>query len=211
MTEEAGQRRQRKHDRQKQIILAAASRLFAQHGYNDVTIRRIAEEADCSQGLFYSYFSHKLDILHHLCEETFEMLEARLDAVIGATQAAGPALLAASLEFAHFCTEHPHHFKVFLMASTDFGDQRAVEFIGERGLATFHRLRHIYEAADLPVEKPHGSFIWWNGLKGVVDFVNLHRERPWFDAEALLRQTIATQWRGHGGRNSVWEKWVQRG
>jgi AcrR family transcriptional regulator len=147
--------------------------------------------------MLYSYFTDKTDILRHLCDETFEHLDEILEALAQRQLAPLEHLVEASREFARFSLENPHHFKVFLMASTDFGDIKAVDFIGERGLASFQRLRAIYEAADLMVERPHGSLIWWNALKGVIDFVNLHRAAPWFDAPRLLEVTIATLVEGH--------------
>lgn len=197
MTQNSEERRQRKHDRQKQLLLAAASRLFAQQGYNSVTVRRIAEEADCSQGTLYGYFADKADILKHLCEETFTRLGKSLDEVEERRLSPRECLLEASRVFAEFCIGNPHHFKVFLMASTDFGDEKAVEFIGRMGIESFHRLRRIYEAVGFHVESPMGSFAWWNGLSGVVSFVNLHRERPWFDGKRLIAVCLETMLQGH--------------
>ncbi len=197
MSAESESRRQRKHDRQKQLLLNAASRLFAEQGYNSVTVRRIAEAADCSQGMLYSYFTDKADILRHLCEETFEHLDDSLDLVAARKLPPVEHLLAASREFVRFSLDNPHHFKVFVMASTDFGDTKAVEYIGQRGLAGFLRLRAIYDAAAFPVEAPHGSFVWWNSLKGVIDFINLHRAHPWFDPVRLIDVTLETLLAGH--------------
>lgn len=197
MSQISDERRQRKHDRQKQLLLAAAGRLFAEQGYNSVTVRRIAEEADCSQGTLYTYFADKADILKHLCEETFTRLGKLLDEVEAKKWKPKATLIESSRIFAAFCLDNPHHFKVFLMASTDFGDEKAVEFVGRMGMESFHRLRRIYEATEFPVEKPMGSFAWWNGLKGVVDFVNLHRDKPWFDGERLVEVCIETMLHGH--------------
>lgn len=199
MSESAEPRRQRKHDRQKQQLLAAASRLFAEKGYSSVTVRRIAEAVDVSPATFYNYFGDKTDVLIHLCDETFEQLELALDEAGREAADAVDVLLRSSRAFCEFAVAHPHHFKVFLMAATDFGDRKAVDFVGARGMASFLRLRAVYEAAGFPVEKPHGSFIWWNGLKGIVDFINLHREQPWFDAGRLIEVSLETLLKGHRG------------
>jgi AcrR family transcriptional regulator len=187
-------RRQRKHDHVRQTILASASRLFAEEGFNSTTVRRIAEAADCSQGTLYTHFVDKNAILKHLCEETFAGLNAALDE---AESASGiDALLQASRIFARFAIEHPHHFHMFLMAPSDFGDARAVDFVGAAGMPTFLRLRRFYEQADFAGPQEYGSYIWWNGLKGVVSFILLHQARPFFDAAILIEETIKTLLRG---------------
>jgi AcrR family transcriptional regulator len=191
---ESQDRRRRKHDQVRATILSSASRLFAEEGYNSTTVRRIAEVADCSQGTLYTHFVDKQEILRYLCGETFEGLNAALSSATGAN--GRRRLLSASRIFADFALSHPHHFHVFLMAPSDFGDATAVEYVGREGLNTFHRLRSFYAAAEFQDPDEYGSFVWWNSLKGVVSFILLHRERPFFDAQLLIDQTIATLLRG---------------
>lgn len=193
-------RHHRKFSQQKVSLLGIASELFAAQGYSSVTMRRIAEAASCAPAALYTYFDDKFDILTHLCDETFTGLEAALDAAEQDSLSGEENLLACSRAFCDFCLAHPHHFKVFLMASTDFGDVRAVDLVGQRGMASFHRLRRIYDAAGFTVEQPYGSFIWWSGLKGIVDFINLHRREPWFEGDRLLAVSLDTMTAGHKSR-----------
>jgi AcrR family transcriptional regulator len=51
-------------------ILDSALQLFGQHGYEQTTIRMIAEAAGISQGLLYNYFAGKQDLLRELFEES---------------------------------------------------------------------------------------------------------------------------------------------
>jgi hypothetical protein len=85
---------------------------------------------------------------------------------------------------------------MFIMTQSDFGDIRAVEFVSALGLPTFLRLRKFYEEADFANSKEYGSFVWWNGLKGVISFILLHRAAPFFDGERLIEETIETLLRG---------------
>jgi len=50
----------------KEKILGAAAKLFAESGYNKVTIREIAKAAGVNSALIYYYFSSKSDILSNL-------------------------------------------------------------------------------------------------------------------------------------------------
>jgi AcrR family transcriptional regulator len=65
----------------KQEILDAARDLFVGEGYENVSMRKIAEKVDYAPGTIYLYFKDKTEILDTLCRQTFEKLRARLDAI----------------------------------------------------------------------------------------------------------------------------------
>src|SRR6266852_4924956 len=55
-------------------ILDAARELFVTHGYQEVSIRKIAERIVYSPAAIYSYFPSKDDIFFALAEEGFRLL-----------------------------------------------------------------------------------------------------------------------------------------
>jgi TetR/AcrR family transcriptional regulator, fatty acid metabolism regulator protein len=57
-----------------ETILAAASRAFAEKGYETTSITEIARAADVSDGLIYKYFSNKRDLLEHVLRKFYEGL-----------------------------------------------------------------------------------------------------------------------------------------
>jgi TetR/AcrR family transcriptional regulator, fatty acid metabolism regulator protein len=57
-----------------ETILAAASRAFAEKGYETTSITEIARAADVSDGLIYKYFSNKRDLLEHVLRKFYERL-----------------------------------------------------------------------------------------------------------------------------------------
>lgn len=57
-----------KHDK----ILAAAAKVFSQHGFYNSKISQIAREAKVADGTIYLYFKNKDDILISLFEETMD-------------------------------------------------------------------------------------------------------------------------------------------
>ncbi len=72
--------------RNRQLVLAAARRVFLAHGYASATLDAIAEDAGFSKGVVYSQFSSKADMFLALLEarideraEQNERLAARLD------------------------------------------------------------------------------------------------------------------------------------
>ena len=60
----------REHSRTN--ILMTALRLFARYGYEQTSIRMIAQEAEISQGLLYNYYSGKEALLHALFARSME-------------------------------------------------------------------------------------------------------------------------------------------
>src|SRR5690349_15612624 len=51
--------RERKKERTRQLIADAAARLFAERGYEQVSVRDIAREADVAEQTVYNYFPTK--------------------------------------------------------------------------------------------------------------------------------------------------------
>jgi TetR/AcrR family transcriptional regulator, fatty acid metabolism regulator protein len=72
---------QRMRDRYD-TILAAASRAFAEKGYETTSITEIARAADVSDGLIYKYFSNKRDLLERVLEDFYERVIEDLGAKV---------------------------------------------------------------------------------------------------------------------------------
>jgi AcrR family transcriptional regulator len=58
-----------KTDNKKEVILAAALKLFALNGYSATPISLIAKEAGVSQGLMYNFFKSKKELLREMILE----------------------------------------------------------------------------------------------------------------------------------------------
>ena len=57
----------------KSRIVAAAWKLFYEHGYDDTTVEEIVEESGTSKGSFYHYFSGKDALLSSLSDLTINI------------------------------------------------------------------------------------------------------------------------------------------
>jgi len=67
-------RKERQKEKLKAKILEAARALFIEHGYEDTSIRSIAERIEYSPTTIYLYFKDKDDIFFELHREGFELL-----------------------------------------------------------------------------------------------------------------------------------------
>src|SRR5712691_9823525 len=72
------ERRAREKKELRQEILDAASELFVREGFENVSMRRIADKIEYSPTTIYLYFKDKAELLEQVCAETFSRLVQRL-------------------------------------------------------------------------------------------------------------------------------------
>jgi len=70
------------------LILDAAIRVFAEHGYHGARVGDIAEDAGVAHGLLYHYFSSKDEVLRTIFVENWGELIGRFRAVEGSDEPA---------------------------------------------------------------------------------------------------------------------------
>lgn len=63
-----------------QRLLAAATRLFAEQGYDRTSVQEIVEAAGVTKGALYHYFGSKDDLLHEVYARVLRLQQERLDA-----------------------------------------------------------------------------------------------------------------------------------
>ena len=64
------ERRARERAQLRQQILSAARELFVNEGYENVSMRKIANKIEYSPTTIYLYFKDKADLLDSVCKET---------------------------------------------------------------------------------------------------------------------------------------------
>jgi AcrR family transcriptional regulator len=97
-------------------ILDAASQLFGKEGYENVSIRRIAELAGCSQMAMYRHFPDKSALIRHLCTEMYRQFTIDLHERYDALPDPKERLLQALRDFILVSHKNPHHYRLtFLM------------------------------------------------------------------------------------------------
>jgi AcrR family transcriptional regulator len=74
--------RQTQKQATRERVLAAARDLFQEIGYEETTIRKVAERAEVSVGSVFTTFSGKAEILSQVMEDRLDSLYAELEQVI---------------------------------------------------------------------------------------------------------------------------------
>lgn len=113
------ERRQEERDRRRTEIVDAADLLYAEAGWDAVTMDQVARRARLSRGLVYVYFKDKADLHLALVERALERLRLRLEAArtdeprgIDEIEAIGRAYVAYSRELPHYfdaCARYQSH------------------------------------------------------------------------------------------------------
>lgn len=75
------ERRDREHDARRRTILAAARQLFLRDGYDNASIRKIAERIDYSPPAIYRYFRSKQDIFFAIAEQGFRLFHRAMTTI----------------------------------------------------------------------------------------------------------------------------------
>jgi len=180
------ERRQRQKTELKERILDAARRLFAEHGYDAVTMRKIAEEIEYSPTAIYLHFPDKETVLRELCETDFGALASRFQRL---AKVADPIarLRGIGKAYAEFAIGHPHHYRLMFMTPHPHEpgeDQLARQGNPEEDAYAFlrwtvseaiaaGRLRPELTDADLV------SQVVWAGVHGVVSLRIAKASDPW--------------------------------
>lgn len=115
----SAERRVEEKERRRAEIVDAAERLYAERGWDAVTMDQVARAARLSRALVYVYFHDKEELLYAIGEralrtlnESFERAAARAVRGIDQVEAIGRAYLAYAVDFPHyfdFCMRFQAH------------------------------------------------------------------------------------------------------
>jgi AcrR family transcriptional regulator len=113
------ERRQEERDRRRCEIVDAAEALYAEAGWDTITMDQVARRARLSRALVYVYFKDKPDLHLALVERALDTLRTRFDSArtgkargIDEIEAIGRAYVAFSREMPHYydaCSRYQSH------------------------------------------------------------------------------------------------------
>lgn len=195
-----GRKRRGEGHTRREEILEAARRLFLTHGYEAVTIRKIAEQVGVSAPALYLYFPDKEAIVLELCDQTFGQL-LDLFAEIRRASPPGRARMARFGEaFVRFGLAHPDEYRlIFIMKPpqriVDQGGHRAnvtdPTQPGSKGPLAFAMIMQDFaelaaHGHTLAAEPVTCAELFWMFGHGIVAALITKPDFPWSDREALI-------------------------
>ena len=193
------ERQEREREATTRAILDAARDLFVAEGYQNVSIRKIADRIEYSPAAIYSYFPSKDDIFFALAEEGFRLLLSHIESpdrtAAGRPQEPIEEVRAAFWHFYQFSRKHPEYFALmFLDRSvprlTHLRERFA--FISSMKERVTALIAGAVEARQLPPDTDaHTVFrILSTTVVGAAVIHLCNRFAPGEDPEALARATL---------------------
>jgi AcrR family transcriptional regulator len=190
------ERKIRQRQNLRQEILDAARELFAREGYENVTMRRVAEEIEYSPTTIYLHFKDKAELVHQVCEQTFAQLGDSIERIAG--EAADPveALRNGLRAYIEFGIAHPGHYRVNFMTPIEHPEMDRDEYFRtSQGGRAFNYLREAVHAciqtgrfASKDAELT--SQVLWAGAHGLTSLLIVQRDFPWVDRNALISRML---------------------
>jgi AcrR family transcriptional regulator len=104
------ERRQEERDRRRAEIVDAAETLYAEVGWDAVTMDQVARRARLSRALVYVYFEDKADLHFALVERSLDALRVRFEAARSGRASGLDELEAIGYAYVAFSRELPHYF-----------------------------------------------------------------------------------------------------
>lgn len=190
------ERRERQRETLRQEILDAARELFIKEGYENVSMRKIAEKIEYSPTTIYLYFKDKTDLLYHLCEESFAKLLVTLKQIVEDEDDPFICLKKGLRAYIEFGLKYPNHYKVlFLIHPEQHMDKERYTEENSMGQQAFNQLRGVVEACVKqgkfrPVDVEMTSQAIWAAVHGITSLLIVHPHFPWVDKDHLINHVI---------------------
>ncbi len=188
------ERQEREREAVARGILDAARELFVVEGYQNVSIRKIAEKIEYSPAAIYGYFASKDDIFLALAEEGFRLLFAG-EAHPPAAAASVDRIRDGFLRFYEFSKTHPEYFALMFVDRSVpkiSRDWARFGFVREMRATMSAGIQSVIDSGAFPPGTDAESVfrILMSAVHGVAVLRLCERLAPGEDADALARDTL---------------------
>jgi len=192
------ERREREKQALRQEILTAARELFVKEGYENVSMRRIADKIEYSPTTIYLYFRDKEELVREMCQETFALLARKLNKIFSVDGDPVEKLREGLKAYIQFGLKHPnHYYTTFMRPNCGGGD-----YEGSAGEGAFQKLVEGVAACvqagrfrEMDVLAISQSL--WMMVHGITALLVTFGEGfPWVERERLIDLTVDNTLRG---------------
>lgn len=187
-------------------IVSAARDLFAEEGYEGVSMRKIASRAECSPAALYQLFPGKRQILHFIWEEVFLDLSLFMKTAYKANKPEA-RLEAITYAFVDFWLARPDDYRAIFLIEDKLRDDQDAYFVEtSQALAGLALLRQtVIEAQQrgeiAQCDPDEISNILISMAQGLALNLITIPEYPWGDAQSLKTRAFALIFKGLQSKN----------
>ena len=170
-------------------LLAAATRLFADQGYDRTSVQEIVEAAGVTKGALYHYFGSKEDLLQEVYARLLRLQQERLDMYAGSQEPVEERLRAAAADVVVTTIENLDDASIFFRSMHQLSPEKNKQVRAER--------RRYHERFRALVEEGQRSGVFTRDIPAdlVVDyhFGSVHHLSTWYRPDGpLTPQQVAT-------------------
>lgn len=187
------------HSRRAEI-LAAAERIFVEHGYEGATIRKIADEVGLSSTALYMHFAEKSEILHEICRGAFEALIEGTRDIVDAGGAPEQRLRRMLEAYVSFGFANPNAYRlVYLTRPVEARDgaHAAARQVGADLYRSFEAaVEELAAAGRLNGDPKTAAQVLWAATHGLVSLVITKPYFDWVAQEQLTKAMLDAQFDG---------------
>ncbi|MFD7923662.1 TetR/AcrR family transcriptional regulator [Streptomyces sp. NPDC059740] len=171
-----------------QRLLATATRLFAEQGYDRTSVQEIVDAAGVTKGALYHYFGSKDDLLHEVYGRVLRLQQDRLDHFVGQDAPVEQRLRDAAADVVVTTIENLDDTKIFFRSMHHLAPEKQKQVRAER--------RRYHQGFRALIEEGQRSGVFRDDTPAdlVVDyhFGSVHHLGNWYRADgALTPQQVA--------------------
>jgi len=173
-----------------QRLLAAATRLFAEQGYDRTSVQEIVEAAGVTKGALYHYFGSKDDLLHEVYARLLRLQQDRLDAFADRDEPVEQRLREAAADVVVTTIENLDDAAIFFRSMHHLSPEKNKQVRAER--------RRYHERFRALIEEGQRTGVFAPEMSAdlVVDyhFGSIHHLSTWYRPDGpLTPQQLADQ------------------
>ena len=194
------ERRTREKEQLRHQILSAARELFVNEGYENVSMRKIADKIEYSPTTIYLYFKDKADLLDSVCKETLLNLLNTLELLKRDKSDPVEVLRKSGKAYVEFGLKYPQDYKLTFVVRPQFQKGLGLQegSVGER---VFDYLRAmvsecIRQKRFRQVDVEITGQALWSAVHGVTLLLIDFPDFPWTEKDKLIDTVIQTMIKG---------------
>lgn len=188
------ERKEREKENLRQIILETAQEMFVNEGFENVSMRKIAEKIEYSPTTIYLYFKDKNDLFGNLMEQYFIKLQEALKHVYNEQDDPVTLMKKGMRAYIECGLENPNYYKLGFMSTPEIRSE-AYLVAGVSGTEIFLNQRAIVEKCIQqglfrPIDPALAAQVIWTMNHGITSLLISNPNFPWVDKELLIQESI---------------------
>ena len=190
------ERKAREKEQLRQQILSAARELFVNEGYENVSMRKIANKIEYSPTTIYLYFTDKADLLDSVCKETLLKLLNTLEHLKSDISDPVETLGKSGRAYIEFGLKYPQDYKLTFVIRPQYQKGLGLDE-GSVGEKVFDYLREmvaecIQQGIFHQMDVETTSQVMWSAVHGVTLLLIDFPDFPWTEKDTLIDTVIHT-------------------